>query len=220
MGERTTATTLNSELASAELACLLELVKECPRTGRCLEIGTAAGGTLCQMMRQFTDLERPQFVVVDPMSYFTNQLETVRENLRRHGLNPAQVDLRVSTSADAFAHAAAAGETYDFMFIDGAHKIRYVTQDLRWTRLLKVGGRVCLHDYHAQHKGVHWPTHRLLRKYPNYRRERLAGSLLALCKPEASARPEISRLDELWAALVSPVLQWERSWNKRRRTFS
>ena len=217
MGNRTSAATLAPELLPDELVCLIELAKSSARGGLYLEIGTAAGGTLCQMMKCFSDAKRPQFVVVDPMSYFPDQLETVKKNLRQHGLNPAQVDFRVSTSADAFPPAEAAAEAYDFIFIDGAHKICYVTQDLRWLRLLKIGGIVCLHDYNDENKGVKWPADRLLKKNTNYRREQLINTLLVLRKVASSAAPEIAFGDKLWAALLSPVLQLKLSLSKRLR---
>ena len=216
MGQRPSATSFASELSGEELGCLLTHLRAVPREGRCLEIGTAAGGTLCEMMRAFTDANRPQFVVVDPMNYFANQLGVVKENLQRHGLPAAGVDLRAARSADAFPLAAQVGETYDFIFIDGAHQIRYVTQDLRWTRLLKPGGLVLLHDYYQDRlKGVRLSAQRFLAQHSNYRREMLVGSLLVLRKTAPSSRMEINGWEELRATLISPVLQWERSLNKR-----
>lgn len=217
MGNRTSATTLVPELWEDELACLFEFAKNSNHGGRYLEIGTAAGGTLCQMMKCFPNATRPRFVVVDPMNYFPDQLEIVRKNLCQHGLEPAQIDFRVFPSATAFPAAEAAGESYDFMLIDGSHKIRHVTWDLRWLRLLKPGGVVCMHDYNDKHKGVKWPADRLLRKHPNYRREKLVGNLLVLRKTAPSATPEISSGDERWAALLAPLLQLELSVSKRLR---
>ena len=215
MAARSSAVTLASELASEEVSLLLTWVRPTPAEGRVLEVGTAAGGTLCQMMKCFPDAQRPKFVVVDPMSYFPNQVEIVRQNLRQHDLDPAEVDLRVARSNEAFQQAQAAGETYDFILIDAAHKIRYVTQDLCWTRLLKVGGVICLHDYNSRHKGVLWSADRFLRKHRNYRRQALVNTLLLLKKNAASLRPEIDERDRLWAALLSPCLQLESSLRKR-----
>jgi predicted O-methyltransferase YrrM len=217
MGSRPSATTLTSELWPDELAALLDLAKNSSQGGLYLEIGTAAGGTLYQMMNCFTDAARPRFVVVDTMNYFPDQLEIVRKNLRQYGLDPASVDFRISTGARAFPAAEATGETYDFMLIDGSHKIRHVTWDLRWLRLLKPGGVVCMHDYNDKHKGVKWPADRLLRKHPNYQREKLVGNLLVLRKTAPSATPEISSGDECWASLLAPLLQLELSVNKRLR---
>lgn len=216
MRARESAATHAPELAQEELAYLLDLVKNYPR-GRCLEIGTAAGGTLCAMMTSFSPSERPQFVVIDPMTYFRDQLKIVAANIRRNGLGADQVDLRVSTSADAFPEAAGRGESFDFIFVDGAHKIRYVTQDLRWTRLLRVGGTVCFHDYGGKHKAVTWAVDRWLRKHPNYRRQALKGTLLSILKETGSSSLEIGRGDEYWAAICSPYLQLQSSLAKRLR---
>ena len=150
------------------------------------------------------------------MCYFQDQYEIVKRNLRLHQLNPGQVDFRVCTSAQAFEKAEPVREAFDFVLIDGAHKIRYVTQDLRWLRLLRPGGIACLHDYHSKHKGVKWPVDRFLKKHPNYRREGQINSLLVLRKVASGTR-EINFGDELWAAIVSPLLQMESSFKKRFR---
>ncbi|MCE2825753.1 MAG: class I SAM-dependent methyltransferase [Verrucomicrobium sp.] len=216
MGERPVATTLASELAPDELACLLDEAQKANRGGRFLEIGTAAGGTLCQLINCLPADRRPPIVVVDPMAYFRNQLEAVRTNLTRHGINPDTVDFRVGTSAAAFPRAAAAGEQYDFILVDGAHKSVPVTQDLRWTRLLRPGGVVCFHDYCDAFKGVKWNVDRLVRRHPTYRLEKVVSHLAVVRKLSESPTPEGGTLDLIWAGLLSPLLQWERSYRKRR----
>lgn len=215
MAVRSTAHTLAPEMAPEELACLTELLRRHQFAGRHLEIGTAAGGTLCEMLRCFPADRTPPFVVVDTMRYFPDQLEIVRGNLRDHGLDPAAVDFRVATSDAAFRQAEAASESYDFMLIDGAHKIRYVMQDLRWTRLLSVGGRVCFHDYAPRCPGVVYAVDHFLNSHANYRRVTLVGSLLVLEKIAAATTPEVGWTDQLWANLWSPWLQLQASIRKR-----
>lgn len=215
MAVRSTAHTRAAEMAPEELACLKELLRRHQFPGRHLEIGTAAGGTLCEMLSCFPAGRIPPFTVVDTMRYFPDQLEIVRGNLRDHGFDPAAVDFRIATSDAAFHPAEAAGEAYDFMLIDGAHKIRYVTQDLRWTRLLSVGGRVCFHDYAARCPGVMRAVDHFLCRQANYQREKLAGSLLVLEKTAPSSTREISQADLLWANLWSPWLQLQASLQKR-----
>jgi predicted O-methyltransferase YrrM len=215
MAVRSTAHTRAAEMAPEELASLTELLRHRQFPGRHLEIGTAAGGTLCEMLRCFPADRTPPFVVVDTMRYFPDQLEIVRGNLRDHCLDPAAVDFRIATSDAAFQQAEAALESYDFMLIDGAHKIRYVMQDLRWTRLLAVGGRVCFHDYAPRCPGVVRAVDHFLAGHVNYRRETLAGSLLVLEKTAASATPEVGWTDLLWANLWSPWLQLQASLSKR-----
>ena len=81
------------------------------------------------------------------MTYFSGQRAAVEANLASAGIDPGTVEFRVETSARALAKALRADERFDFIFIDGNHALRAVTQDLRWTRLLNPGGFVCLHDY-------------------------------------------------------------------------
>jgi predicted O-methyltransferase YrrM len=217
---RTSAHSLASELWSKELVFLKGLLRKACHGGKVLEIGTAAGGTLCEMMGCFDGAERPEFVVVDPMAYFPDQLDIVKRNLGEHGLDSGTVDFRIGTSNDTLAPALAAGERFDFMLIDGSHKIRYVTQDLGWLQLLNPGGIVCFHDYNDRHKGVTWSVDRFVRRHQNYRRGELVDSLQAVEKVSASNGAEVSRLDRFWSLVLSPCLQLEISIKKRLRSSS
>lgn len=215
MGSRPSATTLEPEMTADELAALKGWLAEGPHQGTHLEIGTAAGGTLCFMMGCFEDAERPRFAVVDSMKYFADQLETVRRNLRNHDLDPDQVDFRETSSSEAFATAQREQQRFDFILVDASHKIRHVMDDLRWMSLLNVGGCACFHDYTPRFKGVRWPIDRFLRRNPNFERVGLADSLLCVRKTAPSTRPEVSGVDRLWARLCSPLLQWDLSLQKR-----
>lgn len=217
---RPCAWTFDSELGASELDCVSKYLRQPGFEGPCLEVGTAAGGTLCAMMAYFPEAQRPRFVVVDNLRYFPGQLEVVRQNLRQHQLDPATVDFRECSSAAAFPRAEAAGERFGFILVDACHKVRQVTEDLRWTRLLRVGGVVCLHDYGGPHRGVTLAVDRFLRRHPNYRREELVGCLLVLRKTAASATPEIVARDHLWAALLAPWLQLQVSIAKRWRRLT
>lgn len=202
------ARTLTPELTNEELAALLGVIRKRRFGGKHLEIGTAAGGTLCSMMKVFEDHERPPFVVVDPMTYFHNQLNTVKENLQNNGVTAAGIDFRVMKSDQAFIEASQRNESFDFIFIDGAHKIHYVTDDLRWTRLLNNEGIVCLHDYTSV-RGVTLAVDRFLRKNPQYVRVECVDTLLVLLKTRASLKPEISFGDRVWASFFAPLLRLE-----------
>lgn len=217
---RPVAQSLASELVVSELDCLRALLRQPDFLGPCLEVGTAAGGTLCEMMACFPDGDRPRFTVVDNMQYFVGQAEAVRRNLRAHGLDPAQVDFRVCSSDEAFLRAENRRETYGFILIDACHKIRQITQDLRWTRLLRVGGAVCLHDYGGPHLGVTLAADRFLRRHLNYRRESLANTLLVLRKTGPGTVSEIGAADHLWANFLAPWLQLQASAAKRRRRLA
>ncbi len=165
-------------------------------------------------MKVFAPEACPQFVVVDPMTYFPDQLEVVKSNLHEHGLDQSRVDFRVETSNRAFARAEQAGERFDFILIDGAHKIRYVMQDLRWARLLNPGGLMCLHDYCEAHKGVVWPTDRFIRRNPHFVLEQQVNRLLALRRSSGDT-VRVTEWDQCWASAWSLPLQWGNSLHKR-----
>jgi len=217
---RSCATTLEAEMTEAEHDLLLGLLKAERFDGRHLEVGTAAGGTLCAMMRCFDDQSRPSFVVVDRMTYFPNQMEIIRRNLRCNGLDPGRVDFRVATSADALAEASRRRDAFDFILLDGSHKVLAVTADLRWTRLLNVGGVLCVHDYCRRFPGVLLSVNRFLNHHPNYARAGQADSLLAIRKLRESRRPEVSLLDRAYSCAWYLPLQVRRKvlkWQNRRR---
>ena len=182
---------------------------------RYLEVGTAAGGTLCFMMNCFSDAERPEFVVVDTMRYFPQQFEIVKRNLADNGLTSARIDFRVMTSSDALTFAEKNRERFDFILVDASHKIRHVMGDLRWMRLLRAGGMACLHDYTSRFKGVCLPVDRFLKRNQHFKRIGLVGSLLCIHKKTDGLCPEVSMTDRLWSYLLSPLLQLDSSVRKR-----
>lgn len=214
---RESATTLQPELTTAELETILALLRSGVGRKAHLEIGTAAGGTLREMMSAYPADDRPPFVVVDPFTYFPDQRSVVERNLRSAGIDPSTVDFRVGFSYPALQKALGSSETYSFMFIDGNHKARYVMQDLMWTRMLEVGGYVCLHDYKPKFRGVIWATERFLRKHPNYRKIAQADSLVVLRKETQSSSPEVSSLDVMLGAGLEALHRWSWSLNKRFR---
>ncbi|MCE9554296.1 MAG: class I SAM-dependent methyltransferase [Planctomycetes bacterium] len=213
---RKCATSLEGEMTKAEHEFLLGLLRREKFEGAHLEVGTAAGGTLCVMMRAFDDATRPQFVVVDRMTYFPNQMEAVDINLRRHNLDPAKVDFRVAMSTTAFREATERGDTFDFILLDGGHKILNVMADLRWTRLLNVGGMICLHDCVPKFPGVKLSVDRFLAGHPHFQIVGQADSLIALQKVSAATRPEVSRLDRAYALAMHLPLLTRRKLDKWR----
>jgi predicted O-methyltransferase YrrM len=217
---RESATTLAAEVSEKELAALKALLKARRLKGPHLEIGTAAGGTLKELMRCYPDTERPRFVVVDPMRYFPDQHAIVRKNLAGAGLDPDQVDFRINMSWPAFRHAARAGDRFSFMFIDGSHKIHHVTEDLAWTRLLEPGGIVCFHDYNRNFPGVMLAVERFLARYRNYRVVGQVEALLIVEKTAASVASEISAWDRLRARIINIYHQLQTSAKKRVRRAS
>ena len=214
---RASATTLAAEVSDKELAALKAALKTRRLKGPHLEIGTAAGGTLKELMRCYADAERPRFVVVDPMRYFPDQPAIVRRNLASAGLDPDQVDFRLSMSWPTFQQAARAGEHFSFLFIDGSHKIHHVTEDLAWTRLLEPGGIVCFHDYNLNFPGVVLPVDRFLARYRNYRVVEQVEALLIVEKTAASTAREIGAWDRLRARIINVSHQLQASAKKRKR---
>lgn len=212
---RACAETLEPETSPAELAALTDLLKGAGLDGRHLEIGTAAGGTLRELLASYPADRRPPFVVIDPMSYFPDQLGTVRRNLAERGVDPDGVEFRVGFSQDEFPKAAARGERFQFVFIDGDHSATGVMRDMMWARLLEVGGYLCLHDVGPRSPDVLWVVARFLRKYPNYEKVAHVGTMLALRKRAPSAEPEISGLDRLLAHPVKMGIKWRRSLRRR-----
>jgi predicted O-methyltransferase YrrM len=184
-------------------------------TGPHLEIGTAAGGTLKELILSYPEGKRPPFVVVDPMSYFPDQMTIVRRNLSSAGIDPDTIEFRIGKSWPMFQRAEQKGERFSFIFIDGSHKIHHVTEDLAWTRLLDVGGIVCFHDYAPRFPGVMEPVDRFLSNYPEYKIFSREESLLIVQKSAASPRREISAWDRVRARGVNVFHQLRASVQKR-----
>lgn len=212
---RESATTLASEVSGNELSALLSVLRSSALTGPHLEIGTAAGGTLKELILSYPEGKRPRFVVVDPMSYFPDQMAIVRRNLSSAGIDPDTIEFRVGKSWPMFQSAERKGERFSFIFIDGSHKIHHVTEDLAWTRLLEVGGIVCFHDYADKFPGVMNAVDRFLRRYPEYKILTRAESLLVVQKKGASSKREISTWDKIRARGINVVHQLQASARKR-----
>ena len=175
------------------------------------------------MMRCFDDDARPPFTVVDPMTYFPGQFEAVQENLRRHGLEPATVDFRVTTSAAAMAAASKRQESFAFILLDGSHKVLAVMADLRWARCPARGGILCLHDYSPSFPGVRLSVDRFLVRNPHYERLAAAGSLLAIRKLREGPTAEITPLDRAYSMMWHLPLQARRKldkWRTRRKAVA
>lgn len=187
-----------AEMTEAQIGFLTELITSEDLPGTHLEVGTASGITLARMVRARPTLRSPAFVVVDNMRYFPDQLSVVRANLERYGVDPERVEFRVGDSGEMFHQSARARDSFDFMVIDASHRIRRVTDDLRWTRMLRPGGVVCLHDYGPAFPGVVKAADRFLAHNPNYERVGQVGSLLALRKT-APGSPEVTWRDRVWA---------------------
>lgn len=211
---RPSAINIESELHPAELEALRGLLGSAQLRGTHLEVGTAAGGTLRELLLCYAP-PRPRFVVVDSFRYFPRQKEIVADNLRGAGIDLADVDMRAIDSESALAAATAAGEQFDFILIDANHQARHVISDLRWARLLRPGGYLCLHDYGPKFPGVIWAADRFLANNPNYRRVSLTGSLVVIQKSEMSARDEVGSRDLALGRILTLVHKFRHSVKKR-----
>ena len=213
MAKRPSAIDLQPELTLAELNALKSLVQQHPKTGSHLEIGTAAGGTLRELMLCYQK-SRPPFVVIDPFTYFPDQLEIVKNNLRGANIDPQFVDFRKGYSWPQLEVAMSANETFDFIFIDGHHDASYVMEDLRWARLVNTDGLICLHDYKPKFPGVKWATERFLKHNPNYTKIIHVDSLVVLKKSGMSGS-EVSDYDLFISKFMNRILKYKRSIMKR-----
>jgi len=118
---RRCAITLESEISDVERNALLKVLKEFSLKCTHLEIGTAAGGTLCEIYNFYksTDREIPNFWVVDPMKYFPNQIDIVKKNLISKGVNLSKIRFLQNISSVALKKAFSEGPEFDFILIDG-----------------------------------------------------------------------------------------------------
>ncbi len=209
--------TLEAEMTAAEQRLLQNLIRQENFSGPHLEIGTAAGGTLCKMMQCFNEQTRPKFVVVDRMTYFPDQLKIVKRNLAENGLSEKGVDFRTTTSAEAFVTAQKQDEHFDFILVDASHKILAMMADLRWLRLLNVGGIACFHDYSDKFPGVKLSIDRFLSRYKNYEIINLADTLLAVRKTAPCETQEVSPLDRAYSVMMYLPLEVQRKLNKSKK---
>jgi predicted O-methyltransferase YrrM len=211
---RQSALDMSSELSAEELAALRSFLGSAGLKGVHIEIGTAAGGTLKELILAY-ERPRPRFVAVDTFQYFPNQRTIVETNLKSAGIDLSEAELRALNSEDAFHAAAEAGERFDFIFIDANHEARHVIRDLRWAELLSEGGALCLHDYSPRFPGVVWAVERFLSGNHNYRRVGLTGSLMILQKIAPGRSRVVGGADTLLADVLSQVHRLRRSVRKR-----
>tara|TARA_B100001027_G_scaffold212240_1_gene181384 strand:+ start:7047 stop:7718 length:672 start_codon:yes stop_codon:yes gene_type:complete len=217
---RRSAITLESEISDTERNALFAVMKNLSLKGTHLEIGTAAGGTLCEIYNFYksSDREIPNFWVVDPMQYFPDQLDIVKKNLISHGVNLASVRFLESLSSIAIKKAFIENPVFDFILIDGSHKRKYVTQDLIWTRFLKKGGILCAHDYSSRFPGVQKSIDLFLKKYKNYKLISVTESLIVIRKMDTTKSSEITNMMMITAAVDGFIHQIRSSINKRVST--
>lgn len=204
-GMRISAWTLGPEMRAEELEFLRGLIaKERPR-GICLEVGTAAGGTLCEMLGWLGRRRRGRFVVVDSMGYFPNQAAVFWDNLRRHGFGRSTVDLRVKTSAAALTESEGRGERFGLILVDGDHSRRAASIDMAWAKLLAEGGLLLVHDDAPGFPGVRFAVDVYVRSDPSFQLLGTRGSLSAFKRTRVATGGEARRA-AAWLASIPKYL--------------
>lgn len=90
--------------------------------------------------------------------------------------------------------------------------------DLRWSRLLRTGGILCLHDYAPRFPGVRLSVDRFLGQNSNYSIIDQAGTLLAMRKDAISRIPEVTTFDRAYSMMWYLPLEAQRKihrWKER-----
>ena len=145
---------LSSECSLAERNCIAEAIKTLSIGGNFLEVGTAAGGTLKEIINT-SDAAKlsSNFFVLDPLNYFPDQLTKIHQNLSNSKIDPSRVEFWEGTTDSHLPIATEKELEFKFIFIDGDHKAFPVMNDLRWMDLLAIGGVACFHDYNNKFPG-------------------------------------------------------------------
>jgi len=213
---RSSEITLESECTATERAAMTAVLQDAGYTGAHLEIGTAAGGTLKELMGTYPDpATRPPFFVIDPLTYFADQLSKVKTNLSSAGIDPDSVTFWIATTQSELPRVRASGQMFDFVFIDGDHRHYPVMVDLQWADLVTVGGTVCLHDNGPQFPGVGWSIDYFLDRNPNFERIGQADTLTLLRKTAEGRKPALSASDLRAAKWAQWKFKTKRSLRRR-----
>ena len=217
---RKCSVTLKSEMSENSIRAILNLIKECNPNTRYLEIGTAAGGTLVELIKYRNTLKagKADFIVVDPLKYFANQFEVVSRNLKDNHIDQKAVRFFKMSSRESFLNhrKEVVRDGLDFILIDGNHKINYVMRDLCWGANLNTNGFLLIHDFSDRFPGVYRAVNRFIAKNANYQIVDLTDTLLILRKKMASDSTEVSNLDLLNSNLWAIFYQLKASFIKRR----
>lgn len=206
---------LSSECSISERACIAEAIKSLSEGGNFLEVGTAAGGTLKEII-QTAGKEKleARFYVLDPFTYYPDQLQKVHKNLLNSDIDPSIVEFWQGTTDSHFPIALRKGLNFKFIFIDGDHKAYPVMNDLRWMELLEVGGVACFHDYCDKFPGVAWSLEHFLLRNDHFSII-LEAETLRVIKRTGENITKVSRFHLLKSKFMQVLLRLRRSIKKR-----
>ena len=206
---------LSSECTVAERLCIADAIRMLAEGGNFLEIGTAAGGTLKEIIKTVDSVNlTAKFFVLDPFTYFPNQLEKVHQNLSNSKIDLERVEFWIGTTDSQIENALEQGLSFKFIFIDGDHKAYPVMNDLRWMELLEVGGLACFHDYCDKFPGVAWSLDHFLSKNDEFSMI-LEAETLRVIKRNGEKLVPVNRLDLLQSKAMQIYLRLKRSISKR-----
>lgn len=213
---RASSQTLGSECSANERQALADLLRENTLSAAHLEIGTAAGGTLKELINCYPDpATRPDFYVIDPFTYYPDQFDKVVRNLRSAGIDPETVTFWEGTTHTYLTTARRDGIRFDFVFIDGDHRHYPVMVDLQWADLVNPGGFICLHDRFEKFPGVGWAIDDVLFRNPEYELVTQVDTLAILKKTRPTAVPAVRYRDLIRAKLRQRLFKHARSIRKR-----
>ena len=207
---------LSSECDPIEIETLRHAIKIATSNGCALELGTAAGGTLKELINFSKSAKKNyRFHVIDPMTYYPDQLGKVKDNLKSAKINPDEVDFFVGTSDGFIKSSQFYNLSFSFVFIDGDHRAYPLMKDLRILRNLQEGGIACFHDYKEKFPGVMWSLDHFLKKNSNYRYVSKQKSLVTIQKIQETNTTEVSSLDLIGAKIFQYQHKYKRSIQKR-----
>ena len=208
--------TLESEMTSEEVNEIIRCIGKYKPNGIHLEIGTAAGATMCSILKYYKfvlNFKPPKFIAVDPLSYFENQYEVICRNFKKNQLTLDNVVFEKKTSDQAFKTLKI--KEIAFLLIDGNHKLKNVIKDLRYTRILKKNGILVVHDYSTSFLGVKIAMDKFIKRYSNYEVISNINTLLVLRKKSIINVEEIKTIDIFLGHVFSFFLQTYASIKKR-----
>ena len=212
---RRSAIDLSSECTKAERNCISDAVKLLPSGGNFLEIGTAAGGTLKEIIQTTDDCNlKAKFYVLDPFTYFPDQLKKVHQNLINSDIDPSRVVFWEGTTDTQFSITKKDKINFNFIFIDGDHKAFPLMKDLQWMDLLSVGGIACFHDYNEKFPGVIWSLDHFLGRNDQFKVISKVDSLVIIQRLGKKIRP-VKNLDLIQSKFMQVYLRLRRSIKKR-----
>ena len=207
---------LSSECDPIEIEALKQAINVAPSDGCALELGTAAGGTLKELINFSNSVgKRYNFHVIDPMTYYRDQLQKVKDNLKSAGINPEDVEFFIGTSEGFMKSNYFQDLSFSFVFIDADHRAYPLMKDLRILRNLEEGGIACFHDYKEKFPGVMWSLDHFLNKNSNYEYISKEKSLVTIKKIKKTNDTEVALSDLIGAKIFQYKHKYKRSINNR-----